>query len=160
MKPQRLLRGPLIWVLLAVIGMWVLSSTLFARGPQRIDTSVGLELLASGKVDQAKIVDREQRVDLTLTEKYKDKGDLVRFYYVEPQGGDIVDAVEKAKPRGGYNSEVPTQSWLSSLAMTIIPFVIIIGVFWYMMSQMQGGGRGAMGFGKSRPNSSPPRRPR
>jgi cell division protease FtsH len=160
MKSRRLLRGPVLWVLLAVVGMWILSSTLFASGPKRVDTSVGLELLAGGTVDQVKIVDGEQRVDLTLTRAYKDKGDLVRFYYVWPQGEAVVDAIERAKPRGGYNSEVPTQSWLASLALTVIPFVVILGVFWYLMSQMQGGGRGAMGFGKSRAKLVSPEAPK
>jgi cell division protease FtsH len=151
MRTHRLLRGPVMWVVLAVIAMWVVSSTLFSSGPKRVDTSVGMELLAGGTVDEVKIVDGEQRVDLKLTQKYKDKGDLVRFFYVWPQGEDVVRAIERANPRGGYNSEVPSQSWLASLALTVIPFVLIMGVFWYLMTQMQAsGGRGAMSFAKSR----------
>jgi cell division protease FtsH len=150
MKVQRLLRGPVLWILLAVLAVWLVSNALFNRGPEKIDTSVGLALLAEGKAEQVKIVDNEQRVDLTLTSKYKDKGTFVRFHYVEPQGEEVVAAIERADPAKGYNSEVPSQSWFGSLAMTLIPFVIILGAFWYLMSQMQGGGRGAMGFGKSR----------
>jgi cell division protease FtsH len=142
------------------VGLWILASTVFGGGPQRIDTSVGLELLAGVTVDQVKIVDGEQRVDLKLTKAHKDKGKLVRFYYVQPQGPDVVAAIERADPGGGYNSEVPTQSWLSSLALTVIPFVIILGVFWYVMTQMQGGGRGAMGFGKSRAKLVSPQTPK
>jgi cell division protease FtsH len=119
-----------------------------------------LELLAGGTVDEVKIVDGEQRVDLKLTAEYKDKGKLVRFYYVWPQGEDVVDAITKANPRGGYDSEVPTQSWLTSLALTIIPFVLIMAAFWYLMSQMQNSGRGAMGFGKSRAKLVSPEAPK
>ena len=43
------------------------------------------------------------------------------------------------------------QSGLTSLLMTFLPFLILIGVWIYFMNRMQGGGRGgAMGFGKSR----------
>ncbi|MDR3201632.1 MAG: ATP-dependent zinc metalloprotease FtsH [Bifidobacteriaceae bacterium] len=151
MKPQRFLRrGPIVWLVLAALSVWLISTALLSRGPETIDTSVGLDLIEQGKATQAKIVDREQRVELTLASDYKDKGKRVRFFYVEPQGDQVVQTIAKAAPKEGYNSEVPAQSWLSSLAMTVIPFVLIIGVFWYVMSQMQGGGRGAMGFGKSK----------
>ncbi|MDR1151468.1 MAG: ATP-dependent zinc metalloprotease FtsH [Bifidobacteriaceae bacterium] len=160
MKPRRILRHPALWVLVVVLGVWILAGALFSSGPQSIDTSVGLELLAGDTVDQAKIVDGAQRVDLSLKRPYKDKGDLVRFFYVAPQGPDVVAAVDKAKLPGGYNSEVPTQSWVSSLAITVIPFVIILVVFWVLMSQMQGGGRGAMGFGKSRAKLVSPEAPK
>ncbi|MDR1293939.1 MAG: ATP-dependent zinc metalloprotease FtsH [Bifidobacteriaceae bacterium] len=160
MRPRRILRHPALWVLLAVLVVWIGAGALFSSGPQRIDTSVGLELLAGDTVDQAKIVDGAQRVDLSLTRPYKDKGDLVRFFYVAPQGSDVVAAVAKANLPGGYNSEVPTQSWVSSLAITVIPFVIILVVFWLLMSQMQGGARGAMGFGKSRAKLVSPEAPK
>jgi len=43
------------------------------------------------------------------------------------------------------------QSGLSSIIMTFLPFLLLIGVWIYFMNRMQGGGRGgAMGFGKSR----------
>ncbi|MDR0433278.1 MAG: ATP-dependent zinc metalloprotease FtsH [Bifidobacteriaceae bacterium] len=157
MTPKRVFRWPLFAVLFAVIGVWILSSTLFSSGPENIDTSVGLKLLSGKTVDQAKIVDGAQRVDLSLTRPYKDKGDLVRFYYVGPQGADVVEAIEKAKLPGGYNSEVPSQSWLSSLAITVIPFIVILAVFWFLMSQMQGSRGG--GFGRSRAKLVSPQTP-
>ena len=39
-----------------------------------------------GKVDSAKIVDGEQRVDLTLKQADGDNGTQVQFYYVAPRG--------------------------------------------------------------------------
>jgi cell division protease FtsH len=142
---------PLIWVVLGLVVVWIVAGALFKPGPAKIDTSTGLELLSAGQVKSAKIVDGEQRVDLTLTKKYKDKGEVVRFFYVEPQGPEVVEAVKKADPKEGYNSEVPTDSWWVSLLMTMIPILLILVVFWWVFSQMQGGGtKGVMGFGKSR----------
>jgi cell division protease FtsH len=39
---------------------------------------------------------------------------------------------------------------LMSLLMNFLPWALILGVWFYVMRQMQGGGRGAMGFGRSR----------
>ncbi|HEX5331945.1 MAG TPA: ATP-dependent zinc metalloprotease FtsH [Cellulomonas sp.] len=119
-------------------------------GIQRIDTSDGLQLIADGKVEQAKIVDGQQRVDLTLTEDFGDKGRNVQFYYVQPQGLAVVEAITAADPPGGFNSDVPRTSWWGSLLGLILPFVIILGLFWFLMSRMQGGGSRVMQFGKSR----------
>ena len=43
------------------------------------------------------------------------------------------------------------QSGFTTLLMTFLPFLLLIGVWIYFMNRMQGGGKGgAMGFGKSR----------
>ncbi|MDR2454912.1 MAG: ATP-dependent zinc metalloprotease FtsH [Bifidobacteriaceae bacterium] len=150
-KRRPFLRAPLLWSLLIVVAVWLLVGSLFRTGPEKIDTSVGLQLLAENKVKAAKVVDIEQRVDLTLTEAYKGKGTLVQFFYVEPQGPDVVAAVKAANPPEGFNSEVPKQSWWVSMLMTLLPLALIVGLFWFVMMQMQGGGRGGpLSFGKSR----------
>ena len=154
MNLKRLTRGPAIWIVLAVAILWIGASTLLTPSVQKIDTSAGLQLLNQGKVEQAKIVDGEQRVNLTLTENYsvdgERKGKNVEFFYVTPQGQTVVDAIAKADPKGGYNSEVPRQSWWASLLSLLLPFIIILGIFWFLMSNMQGGGSRVMSFGKSK----------
>ena len=39
--------------------------------------------------------------------------------------------------------------WLGNLALTILPFLLIVGFFWYMMRQARGGMNQAFTFGKS-----------
>ncbi len=150
MNLKRLARGPAVWIVLAVLILWLGASSFMAEGVQRIDTSDGLALLAGDTVEQAKVVDGAQRVDLVLTEEFEDKGLRVQFYYVEPQGPTVVAALEGADLEGGYNSEVPQTSWWVSVLSLVLPFVIILGLFWFLMSRMQGGGSRVMQFGKSR----------
>ncbi|GAA3794607.1 ATP-dependent zinc metalloprotease FtsH [Cellulomonas soli] len=154
MNLKRLVRGPILWIVLAVVLLWVGASTLATPSVQRIDTSDGLALLADGKVTQAKVTEGDQRVDLTLSKDFvKDEdnyGTSVQFYYVVPQGPDVIAAIAKADPKDGYTSEVPQTSWWTSLLGLVLPFVIILGVFWFLMSNMQGGGSRVMSFGKSR----------
>ncbi|MFZ5870461.1 MAG: ATP-dependent metallopeptidase FtsH/Yme1/Tma family protein, partial [Actinomycetota bacterium] len=146
---KRILRGPAIWIVVALMVLLIGSQALSGGGFQRIDTSDGLELLREGQVEQAKIVDREQRVDLTLTSDFEDKGSQVQFFYVAPRGEEVVKAVTDAVP-DGYTDEVPQESFLGSLLLTMLPIIIILGLFWFLLSNMQGGGSRVMQFGKSR----------
>jgi cell division protease FtsH len=154
MTLKRLTRGPAVWIALAVLLVWIGVSALSGTGVQRIDTSDGLKLLAQGKVEQAKVTEGQQRVDLTLTEDFTsggtNLGKLVQFYYVVPQGDTVVQAIAKADPSGGYNSDVPQQSWWGGLLSLILPMIILLGLFWFLMSNAQGGGSRVMSFGKSR----------
>jgi cell division protease FtsH len=154
MNLKRLTRGPILWIVLAVVILWTAASMLVGTGVQQIDTSDGLKLLSEGKVQQAQLVDVEQRVSLTLTSDFTtngvDKGKNVEFYYIAPQGPDVVAAVTSANLPKGYNSTVPTTPWWSSLLGIIIPMLLILGLFWFLMSNMQGGGSRVMSFGKSK----------
>lgn len=154
MNVKRLTRGPLLWIILAVVLLWIGVTTLSAPSVRSIDTSDGLELLAQGKVEQAKITDGVQRVELTLSEDFEKDGEnygtRVEFQYVVPQGEQVVEAVTAADPPQGFTSENPQQSWWSSLLGLVLPFIIILGIFWFLMSNMQGGGSRVMSFGKSR----------
>src|SRR6478609_2499113 len=154
MTLKRLTRGPVLWIIVAVVILWIAASAFMSSGVQRIDTSDGLELLKDGKVDQALVTEGSQRVDLTLSEDFVKDGDNlgknVQFYYVVPQGPTVVEAIADADPSGGYTSDVPQQSWWGSLLTLVLPFVIILGLFWFLMSSMQGGGSRVMSFGKSK----------
>ncbi|QCB94623.1 ATP-dependent zinc metalloprotease FtsH [Cellulomonas shaoxiangyii] len=155
MNLKRLVRGPLVWVALAIVLTVVALSMLRMPSVQQVDTSTGLELLEDGKVEQVLITEGTQRVDLTLSEAYKpdedtDLGTQVYFFYVTPQGEQVVEAVTAADPAEGFTSKVPQPSWWGSLLGILLPFVIILGLFWFLMSNMQGGGSRVMSFGKSR----------
>jgi cell division protease FtsH len=144
---KRFLRGPLIYILLAVIVVSVGFSLLSGSGFKEITTKDGLALLQNDKVASAKIVDSEQRVDLTLTTAGSN-GKQVQFYYATARGADIVKAVDSSGAK--YDDQVDKGNWLSSLLGLVIPFIIIGLIFWFLLSSMQGGGSKVMQFGKSK----------
>lgn len=157
MNVKRLFRGPFIWVALAVLISLAAFSMLRMPSSHEIDTSAGLQLLEDGKVDQVLVTEGTQRVDLTLNEAYDpdpdedgNLGKQVFFFYVTPQGDQVVDAVTAAAPKDGFTSKVPQPSWWGSLLTLVLPFIIILGLFWFLMSNMQGGGSRVMSFGKSK----------
>jgi cell division protease FtsH len=154
MNMKKILTGPIIWVVGALLVLWLAFGLLGRTHVERVDTSQGMQLITTGKVDKALIVDGDQRVQLTLDADYKDDGKnygkTVDFYYVAPQGKQIVDAIDKADPPKGYNSEVATTSMWSSIISFVIMFLIIGVIFWFLMSRMQGGNSRVMSFGKSK----------
>lgn len=150
MNVKKIFRGPILYVVLAIIAVWIGSSLITMSGFKGVSTQKGLELLSSDKVSSAKIVDGENRVDLTLKEADGSLGTQVQFYYVTPRGADVVKAVDDANLPKGYDDEVPQPNWLVNILGFLIPALLIGVFFWIMISGMQGGGNKVMQFGKSR----------
>jgi cell division protease FtsH len=149
---KRIFRGPLIYILLGAVILIVGFNLLTASGFRAITTQQGLELLNGSTVEKVKIVDGEQRVDLTLSKAYVaddvELGTQVQFYYVTPRGEEIVQAITASKAE--FDDEVPQTNWFTSLLGILIPFLLIGVIFWFLFSSMQGGGNRVMQFGKSR----------
>ncbi len=74
MNLKRLARGPILWVVLAVVMILIAFATLRVPSTQAIDTSDGLALLKGGTVEQVRITDGLQRVDMTLTQDFTKDG--------------------------------------------------------------------------------------
>ena len=156
----------LIWLVVGVLG--VMTWMLISRTPvERIGTSQGLELLAAGAAEQVEIVDIDQRVKITLkeplpeglSEDLQEFSGIVEFFYVAPQGPEIVEAVKAADPPLGYDSTVNRGNIWSSILFSLLPVILIIALIWFLMSSMQGGGR-IMQFGRSRATQVSPDTPK
>ena len=150
MNVKKLLRGPILYIVLAVIAVWIGSSLITMSGFREVSTQEGLGFLKDGKVAEATIVDGEQRVDLKLAKADKEYGEQVQFYYVAPRGTEVVEAVTNASPKDGYTDEVPQDNWFLSMLGFLLPLLLIGAFFWFMLSGMQGGGNKVMQFGKSK----------
>ncbi|TLM75439.1 ATP-dependent zinc metalloprotease FtsH [Pseudarthrobacter sp. NamB4] len=154
MKAKNFFKGPGIWIVVVVGLLLVAFATLAPGGAARIDTDKGLELLAGNDVEQAKIFDGENRVDLTLKDNLQldgqDKGKSVQFFFVDARAEDVVKAVTDAKPAQGYTDQPIESNWFSGLLSLLIPVILLGALFWFLMTRMQGGGSKIMQFGKSK----------
>ncbi len=149
MNAKRFLRGPLFWILLAVLLVLVGSSLVSGiGGPERIDTSQAVADIQSDRVESAVITDGDQVLELTLKD-----GTVVTSQYVTGQGVELQRLLQEKATAGqlpgGYNVIVPQDNILLSLLFTLLPFALLILLLFFFMSQMQGGGR-IMNFGKSK----------
>lgn len=151
---SKLISGPWFWVLLAVL---IAVPMIFANSlaaSTRVDTNVGIGLLNDEKVVSAKIFDGDQRVDLELKDDYvnpagENQGKNVSFYYVQPRATDVVAAMDNANLESYTDQPVQT-NWFTSMLSFILPFVILVALFWFLMSRMGGGSNQIMNFSKSR----------
>ena len=154
MKAKNFFKGPGIWIVVVVGLLLVAFATLAPGGAARIDTDKGLELLSGNKVEQAKIFDGENRVDLTLKDNLQldgqDKGKSVQFFFVDARAQDVVKAVTDAKPAQGFTDQPIESNWFSGLLSLLIPVILLGALFWFLMTRMQGGGSKIMQFGKSK----------
>ncbi|MFC4373036.1 ATP-dependent zinc metalloprotease FtsH [Nocardia halotolerans] len=124
------------------------------RGWESVDTSVALSQLENKEnVKHVQIDDKEQQLRIELNNGNDATGNNSKIVTKYPGGGEtsaqILDAVQESGAE--YDTVVKQESWLSQLLLFIVPMVLLVGLFIFVMSRMQGGGRGGMmGFGKSK----------
>ena len=150
MKLKKFIRGPWLWIALALSVVLIGSSLLSSTQYQRVDTQVGLELIAGGQAKNVAIIDGDQRVDVQLTSVDPEFGEYIQFFYVTGRAESVAQTVADSMVSEGWTDEVPSTPWLLALLGSLIPLLIILALFWFFMSSMAGGGRGVMNFGKSR----------
>ena len=150
MKSKKFLKGPFIWIFAALLIVFIGTSLSTGTTYKRVETSVGLNLLDTGKAESVKVYDGEQRVDIVLKNKDATLGKNVQFFYVFHRGVAVTEAIAKADIVDGYDDQVPNTPWYVALLGTIFPFIIIGAIFWFLMSGMGGGNGKVMNFGKSR----------
>ncbi|HET7305711.1 MAG TPA: ATP-dependent zinc metalloprotease FtsH [Segeticoccus sp.] len=149
----------MIWILL-IIALGLFWFTVGDNGGfQRIDTSAAEQLISQEKVASAKLT--PDRVDLTLKQGETYSGTTasgqqvkdahkVQAYYVDARGTQLVQLLSDHEPSQGVNDDPQQQSWFVSMLITVLPLILVLGLFWFLMSQMQGGGSRVMQFGKSK----------
>ncbi len=150
-RAGRILRGPLFWIVVAILGVSIFGQiTSVGNRYTEIRTSQALDAIAQSKVESALVIDKSQKLQLILK-----PGDLingaskVEASYVARQEPTIVDALTGNPPTKGWNVSVPTQSLLVSFLFSIFPILLIGFLFFFLMSNAQGGNK-VFSFGKSR----------
>src|SRR3954453_19714907 len=146
MPVKRYTRGPILWIDVVIVALLVALELLSGSGgAKKIDTSKALQEIRDNQVKYAKVIDTDQRIELTLK-----NGDKQRAQYADPLGPTLVDALDANVPPEGYDNSHPTPSLLGSLLVNILPILLLVVVFFFVMNSMQGGGSRVMNFGKSR----------
>lgn len=143
-------------VLLILLALWGWSSMRdSSREFRAVDTNVALtQLNTKSNVEFVQIDDREQRLRISLRKPIVvnakgDKSDKITAQYPSSSARQVFDRIDATG--AGYQTNVTQSSIIGQILLFIVPMIILVGLFMFMMSRMQGGGRGGvMGFGKSR----------
>ena len=139
------------------MGGWFLWQT---NQPRSVTTSEGLALISGDTVEQVVLNEGTQQVNLTLTENYVhqstggddktvDLGKRVYFTYSYVQTKDILDTVAAKAPAKGWNAVRPQSGALGAIIQLLIPLLILMGAFYFVMRSMSGS-RMMGGFTQSR----------
>ncbi len=157
MDVKRYFRGPVMWIVLAVLAVVVLMQVVGSSGGYKtVDTGQVVQAINENKVESAKLTTGdEQTVKVQLKDGQKVEGSSkIQASYIGDQGVTIAstlqDKFQNEQIPDGYTVSPSKQNPFVSILLSLLPFVLIVVVFLFLMNQMQGGGSRVMNFGKSK----------
>src|SRR5450432_4359065 len=146
MDLKRYFRGPFVAVLVMLLVFFVVYEYASSGSPYTpADTSKVVSLIETGQVKSALLIDKDQTIEITTK-----SGQKYEASWVGNQGQQLASELQSHLPSQGYNVQVPKGSSVWSLILGILPYLLIILFFVFMLNQMQGGGSRVMNFGKSK----------
>ena len=141
-----LVKNLLLWVVVAVVLMIIFQSfsPRTGAGGQDVQYSQFMEQVRRDQIGSVKIAEDERTI--TFQSKGGQSGTVIAPRRDDRMIDDLMNhnvAIEQAPPSSGIS--------LGYILIQLLPVALIIGFWFFMMRQMQqGGGKGAMSFGKSR----------
>ncbi len=137
-------------VLAILIGLYVVmqsqmkpGASLTGAAPQPMVYSELLAKVNSGQVKEIEI-HNDEASGVLADGKTKFKATLPPY----GEYAQLTNALDAAKVKTTFQSN--RTPLLMTIITTLLPVILIIAIWIFFMRQMQGGGRGAMGFGKSK----------
>jgi len=141
---RRYFRGPLLWIGLIVLAVLVGAQLWSSSGGyKKVDTSQVIAAINNNEVKSATNIGPDDTVQLVLKD-----GSKIQSQYVTENGNYIANTLRSKNVQ--FDDQVPQQSIWVTLLVSLLPFAIIIFLFFILMNNMQGGGSRVMSFGKSR----------
>ena len=158
MELKRFFRAPLLLIAVAVLLLlFVLDYANSGSSYQQVDTSEIVSLINQGQVKSALITDKNQTIQITTKNPVKigtQTGTQFEASWVSGQGLQLQNELQAQVAKGtlpdGYNVNIPKSNAILDILPTAFIYLVIFLLFFFMLSQMQGGGSRVMNFGKSR----------
>ncbi len=158
MDVKRYFRGPVMWIVLAVLAVVVLMQVVGSSGGYKsVDTSEVVNAIDKNRVKSAELTTGDEhkiKIQLKDGEDEISGSRKLQANYIGDQGVRIATTlqanVEKDQIPDGYTVSQSKQNPFIGILLSLLPFVLIVVVFLFLMNQMQGGGSRVMNFGKSK----------
>src|SRR5665811_74420 len=100
----------------------------------------------NGQVQTVVMNTKDQLLQVTLKAPAGGKATQYTVGYTDP----AITTVLLNQYQVPYDAKSPSSPWWTGALTFILPFILIIGFWIFIMNQMQGGGSKVMSFGKSR----------
>src|SRR5690606_3096189 len=144
---NNILRTLGLWILLGLMTVSI-ASTFYGQKatPQEISLSTFMENLESGNIEMLRIIGDD-----------KGQGRLANGQEFETYVPDISLVTDKLKDSEGTLAGIevlaepkPAAPWWYTILPQALSMLFFIGLWFFLLNQMQGGGNRALSFGKSR----------
>ncbi len=153
---KRIFKTPLFWVLAVIVVMLTVFSFDGNGGYTTVTTAQAEKLITDKKVESAVLsTDNTLNLDLKPGQSFSDSASdisgatKVQADYVDARAEQLITEL-KANVPNGYNDKKQGDSAFWTIFISFFPVLLLVGLFWFLMSQAQGGGSRVMQFGKSR----------
>lgn len=143
---KKFIKNAIIFFLIILIALYVAQSVLLpTQKPASPSFNEFIEAVREGKVDDVKIFAKDSRIEGNYKKAYQDGQ---KFEVAYPESYDISAELLKSKVKTRVDPQTASVWWM--IVGNFLPFVLILGIWMFMLQQMQGGGSKVMSFGKSR----------
>ena len=153
-------RGPLIYLLGFVLVFLLITwlTNVDAEDDRVIDYDEFLRHVEQGEIEKAVVVENDLYAIVNNSEnkeKFPSEFDYYTYLPSIEQFNEDIRQITKAESTSGYGFEityeaVPEPSFLEALLPYLIPMLLVVALFYFIMRQQQGSGNKALSFGKSR----------
>jgi cell division protease FtsH len=141
-KTRRLL---LLGIAVAVVAAFVVTRLVDTSGSRRrVDLDTFEQQLADDRVRSVTLFDRDHEIEATLV-----GGREIGTRFPEQYTDELTRQIRRSEVRSFRVDGQEENRWVS-LLLSLLPFLIVLGVVFWFVGQAQGGGRGILGFGRSR----------
>jgi cell division protease FtsH len=139
-------RATIAYVLLAAVALLVASQLLHKpNGPTKLTLSEFETKVAHGDVSKVTLKDKSHEIKGVL-----DDGEKFKVAYPQELADELTTTLSKAKPPIGITVDQQQESTWVSLLFSLLPTLLIVGLFLFFLNSMQGGGSRVMQFGKAK----------
>ena len=150
MRLKRLLRGPFLWItVLLLLSFTVLTQLSSASEPEELRYDEFVALLEAGEIATVEDLVRDQQLTGTLADE---ETTYVVSYNPDLNGEELAAKLAAARDDGRLAEQTANPqpgNVLAQVLLSILPFVVIFGLFIFLMLRMQGGGGDHNGSGRS-----------
>lgn len=138
------LSRPITVLAVGVLIAIVLTAVLSSRGPSVDELSFSEleDLIASGEITEATILDVSHQVEGTLA-----SGEMFVSSFPQEATDEVFAELRAAEPAIALDIDSEASNLLADVLLNLLPILIIVGLFVFFISSMQGG---RMSFGKAK----------
>ena len=144
---KKLFRSAGFWfIMVLLVVLFVIQGLKPSAKPEELVYTEFLNQVDKGRVAKVEVFDKDNRIDGNYKADYKKGGEFTVSY--SENDDKIIETLNSNNVVVKIDPQKETV-WLS-IAITFLPFLLILGIWLFMLQQMQGGGNKVMSFGKSR----------